>query len=223
MRELCELCDRENIRFISDEIYHGITYPTTVPKIIIGYMAKSEESTSLQFSNSTIVINSFSKYYSMSGFRLGWLVAPDDLIESMNALQQNMFINAPTLSQLSAERCFDEDTDQDLRKNVKEYKKARAIILRELKKIGIKNISPADGAFYIYVDIANFSSSKYNTEYMCDLFLDEERVAFTPGSDFESVKEVGLQRFRINTLEGLRKRKKQWKGLGFFSLIGGFL
>ena len=86
MKELCELCESENIRFISDEIYHGITYPRQkpLPRIDGVYQKKESETTALQFSNSTIIINSFSKYYRMSGWRLGWVICPDDLIDSMN-------------------------------------------------------------------------------------------------------------------------------------------
>ena len=96
-----------------------------------------------------------------------------------------MFINSPTLSQLAAERCFDRITDNALKISVREYKKARAVILNSLKNLPISSVAPADGAFYIYVDIKDHTSAKYNTEYMCNLFLEEERVAFTPVSSFE--------------------------------------
>ena len=93
-----------------------------------------------------------------------------------------MFINSPTLSQLAAERCFDKKTDNNLKRSVKEYKRARSVILKSLENLPISSVAPADGAFYIYVDIKDQTSAKYNTEYMCNLFLEEERVAFTPVS-----------------------------------------
>ena len=112
LEHLCKVCHENEIRFISDEIYHGIVYDKS-----------KGEATALSFSKSAIVINSFSKYYSMSGWRLGWLVVPPELVSNTNALQQNLFINAPPLSQNGGLLCWDEDTTEELEENVKEYKK----------------------------------------------------------------------------------------------------
>ena len=109
LKELCKLCDEEGIRFLSDEIYHGITY---------GKM----EATAIGFSSTAVVINSFSKYYSMSGWRLGWMILPEDLVEPVNVLQQNMFINAPTISQTAALKCWDDDTIEELEEHVARYR-----------------------------------------------------------------------------------------------------
>lgn len=191
LKELCELCEKENIRFISDEIYHGISYG-------------KEEATALMYSSTCIVINSFSKYYSMCGWRLGWMVLPNDLIATINVLQQNMFINAPTIAQTAALHCWDDDTIHELEGHVMKYKKSREFILQtlhELKKVSYFQVSPADGGFYVYIDLGDNNVSIDNglgSTEMCRRLL-EEGVAFTPGTDFEDPENsLGDRRFRIS-------------------------
>lgn len=174
LKELCELCDEEGIRFLSDEIYHGISYG-------------EEEATALSFSSTAVVINSFSKYYSMSGWRLGWMVLPPDLVEPVNVLQQNMFINAPTISQTAALRCWDSETITELEGHVAKYRASREIVLEDLgtiEDIPGRNIAPADGGFYVYVDLGEenvcMEEGLGSTE-MCRRLLEVEGVAFTPG------------------------------------------
>jgi len=196
LKDLCEMCDNNGIQFLSDEIYHGISYGT------------KKESTALSFSKSTIVINSFSKYYSMSGWRLGWLVLPDHLIDSVNKLQQNMFINAPTISQTAALRCWDTETIEELEKHVAKYERSRQIILDELKQItdiDPKNIAPADGGFYVYIDLGESNVAQgLGSVAMCSSLLEEAGVAFTPGTDFEDPSgEYGDRRFRISYAGGV--------------------
>jgi aspartate/methionine/tyrosine aminotransferase len=192
LKELCELCDKENIRFISDEIYHGISYG-------------KEEATALMYSSTCIVINSFSKYYSMCGWRLGWMVLPADLIATVNVLQQNMFINAPTISQTAALHCWDDETIYELEGHVMKYKKSREFILQtldELKKISYFQVSPADGGFYVYIDLGDDNVSidaGLGSTEMCRRLLEETGVAFTPGTDFEDPENsLGDRRFRIS-------------------------
>ena len=165
LSELCTLCDEEKIIFLSDEIYHGISYG-------------KEESTALSFSESAIVINSFSKYYSMSGWRLGWLVIPETMVASINSLQQNMFINAPTISQTAAMKCWDEETIEELESHVEKYRKSRKIILDKLSTIFDEaNIAPADGGFYVYVDLGNENISEgMGSTMLCKCLLEEEKV-----------------------------------------------
>lgn len=195
LRDLCELCDENGIQFMSDEIYHGISYG-------------KEEATALSFSNKAIIINSFSKYYSMPGWRLGWMVIPDHLLDVINSLQQNMFINAPTISQVAALKCWEKETIEELEQHIEKYRKSRTIILQELmqvKEIHYSNISPADGGFYIYVDLgnSNIAPGKGSVE-MCKALLEQEYVAFTPGVDFEDPNgSFGRRRFRISYAGGI--------------------
>lgn len=195
LKELCALCDEERIQFLSDEIYHGISYG-------------KEESTALSYSQNSIIINSFSKYYSMSGWRLGWMIIPQHLVEPINALQQNMFINAPTVSQMAACHCWRKETIEELESHISKYRESRQIILNELaeiKEIAPKNIAPADGGFYVYVDLGDENVAEgYGSVEMCKEFLEEFCVAFTPGNDFEDPSgNLGDRRFRISYSGGV--------------------
>lgn len=193
LKELCELCEKEDIRFISDEIYHGISYG-------------KEEATAIMYSSTCIVINSFSKYYSMCGWRLGWMVLPTDLIAAVNVLQQNMFINAPFISQTAALHCWDDETINELEGHVMKYKENREFMLQTLdelrKKVSYFQVSPADGGFYVYIDLGDNNVSIDNglgSTEMCRRLLEEKGVAFTPGTDFEDPENsLGDRRFRIS-------------------------
>jgi len=196
LEELCQLCEEHNIQFLSDEIYHGISYG-------------KKEATALQFSNSAIVINSFSKFYSMTGWRLGWMVVPETLVEPINRLQQNMFINAPTISQTAALKCWEAETVQELQGHVEKYRTSRTLILEELATIyelDPKMIAPADGGFYVYIDLGedNVSLPGCGSVEMCKALLEEKHVAFTPGTDFEDpATNLGDRRFRISYAGGI--------------------
>lgn len=167
LKELCQLCDEEGIQFLSDEIYHGITYG-------------EQEATVLSFSSKALVINSFSKYYSMSGWRLGWMVIPTGMVDPINSLQQNMFINAPTISQVAALQCWEDETLLELEKHVEKYRTSRSLILKELATIADidpKNIAPADGGFYIYIDLGEENVAPgFGSVAMCKALLEEEHV-----------------------------------------------
>jgi len=154
---------------------------------IEGISYGKKEATALSFSSTAIVINSFSKYYSMSGWRLGWMVLPSDLVPTINVLQQNMFINAPTISQTAAMQCWDGETIEELEKHVAKYRTSREFVLKEMeniKEIPAKNVAPADGGFYVYVDLGDgnvcIEKGLGSTE-MCSQLLEKEGVAFTPG------------------------------------------
>jgi aspartate/methionine/tyrosine aminotransferase len=196
VKDMCELCEKEGIRFLSDEIYHGISYG-------------KEAATALSFSSTAIVINSFSKYYSMSGWRLGWMVLPADLVDPINTLQQNMFINAPTISQTAAIQCWEPETIAELETHVAKYRTSREFILKQMETISEippKNIAPADGGFYVYVDLGEELVCRergLGSTEMCRMLLEDKGVAFTPGTDFEDpAGSLGDRRFRISYAGG---------------------
>jgi aspartate/methionine/tyrosine aminotransferase len=144
----------------------------------------------------------------VSGWRLGWMIIPEELIEPINSLQQNMFINAPTISQTAAIKCWDSDTIVELEKHVEKYRTSRSIILDELSRISHidpNNIAPADGGFYIYVDLGDENvTNQFGSVRMCQLLLEEQHVAFTPGIDFEDpTTNLGERRFRISYSQGI--------------------
>ena len=201
LQNLCETCDVNGIQFLSDEIYHGISYGT------------KKEATALLYSSKAIVINSFSKYYSMSGWRLGWLIVPNHLVDPVNRLQQNMFINAPTISQTAALKCWEEETIQELEGHVAKYRTSRELILNaltSLREVDPKNIAPADGGFYVYIDLGESNVAPgLGSVAMCSALLEEEGVAFTPGTDFEDpASNLGDRRFRISYAGGVETARE---------------
>ena len=145
------------------------------------------------------------------------MVLPEDLIGPINSLQQNMFINAPTISQTAALKCWDEETKVELESHVEKYRTSRRIILEELNsipEIDPKNISPADGGFYVYVDLGeeNVAPGILGSVAMCEALLEEEYVAFTPGNDFEDPEgTLGDRRFRISYAGGVETAKSAMK------------
>jgi aspartate/methionine/tyrosine aminotransferase len=141
------------------------------------------------------------------------MIVPDELIEPINSLQQNMFINAPTISQTAAIKCWDVDTIAELERHVEKYRTSRSIILDELShisQIDPNNIAPADGGFYIYVDLGDENvTDELGSVAMCQSFLEEQHVAFTPGIDFEDpTTNLGERRFRISYSQGVNVVKE---------------
>jgi aspartate/methionine/tyrosine aminotransferase len=177
LQGLVNYCENREIRLISDEIYHGITYDESASSV-------------LSWSEDAVVINSFSKYFSMTGWRLGWLIAPLDLRRSMECLAQNLFISPPTLSQHAGVAAF--DCREELDRNVRRYAANRELLLRELPKAGFDNLASADGAFYIYADVTNLTND--SAEY-CRRMLVEAGVAATPGVDFDPERGHTFIRF----------------------------
>ncbi|MEH6495174.1 MAG: aminotransferase class I/II-fold pyridoxal phosphate-dependent enzyme [Pseudomonas marincola] len=167
LEKLIKYCHGRGMHFISDEIYHGLTY---------GQKAVS----ALSYSDDVIIINSFSKYFSMTGWRLGWMIVPEDLLGSIERLSQSMFISAPTLSQYAALAAF--DCKDELEGYIDNYAKNREILLRELPKMGLANFAEAHGAFYIYVNVSHLTDDSLK---FCQRMLDECGVAATPGLDFD--------------------------------------
>lgn len=190
-------CEVQGIRLISDEIYHGITY---------GAPAASAAGQS----DHAVIVNSFSKYYAMTGWRLGWLVLPEDLLRSVECLQQNLFISAPTLSQLAACAVF--DSYDELEARVAAYAKNRDILLTELPKAGFHKLAPSDGAFYLYADIAELTN---DSAEFCRRMLAETGVAATPGIDFDPLAGAHTMRFSFaGSAEDMikaAKRLRDWR------------
>ena len=145
----------------------------------------------------------------VSGWRLGWMVIPEELVEPINSLQQNMFINAPTISQTAALKCWDDDTIAQLEQHVQKYRTSRQVILDQLAHIPqlAGQIAPADGGFYIYVDLGEENtcpSAQLGSVKMCEMLLEEQYVALTPGTDFEDpATDLGDRRFRISYAGGI--------------------
>ncbi len=169
-------CAAAGIRLVSDEIYHGIEHT---------HRAATAAGTA-----GAIVIQSFSKYFSMTGWRLGWLVLPSDLIRPVERLAQNLFISAPTLSQVAAIAAF--DATEELDANVERYRINRDTLVGALTDAGITSIAPADGAFYVYADVAHLTD---DSQALCARWLDELGVAATPGIDFDPVRGHHFVRF----------------------------
>ena len=147
-------------------------------------------STAAGLSESAFVVNSFSKYFSMTGWRLGWLVVPTDLTRSLECLAQNLFIAPPTVSQHGGVAAF--DCHKELDAHVERYAKNREILLSRLPEIGFDRFAPADGAFYIYANISMLSD---NAEALCKRILHEAGVATTPGLDFDPLHGHQFVRF----------------------------
>lgn len=144
----------------------------------------------------------------VSGWRLGWMVVPEHLVDAINRLQQNMFINAPTISQTAALQCWEDETLAILEQHVEKYRISRSHILEELSRIpelNPKNIAPADGGFYVYVDLGNENMApNFGSVALCQALLEEQHVAFTPGIDFEDPSSnLGDRRFRISYAGGV--------------------
>ncbi|MFL2655723.1 MAG: pyridoxal phosphate-dependent aminotransferase [Alphaproteobacteria bacterium] len=183
MKQLVNWCSIAGVRLISDEIYHGITYGT-----------KSE--TVADLDENAIIINSFSKYFSMTGWRLGWIIVPDELMRSIECLCQNIFISPPTLSQHAGVEAF--NSSEELLANIKRYTKNREILLKYLPSAGFSDIAPADGAFYLYANIESISD---NSEEFCRRMLSEALVATTPGVDFDPFNGKRYIRFSFSGSE----------------------
>ncbi len=196
-KDLARFCDANGIRLISDEIYHGITYG---PKVTVA----------ASVSDSAIVVNSFSKYFSMTGWRMGWLVIPEDLKRPMECLAQNLFISAPTVAQYGA--LFALDCKDELEINVARYARNREVLLKHLPELGFSKFAPADGAFYIYADISNMSDDSMD---FCRRLLHEAGVAITPGIDFDPFHGRRFVRFSFAgataDMEEACERLKKWR------------
>lgn len=170
-------CEARGIRVISDEIYHGITYGE--PGACVA-----------AFSDSAVVINGFSKYFAMTGWRLGWMIVPEDFARAVGRLAQNLYVSPPGLSQRAALVAFDCRAELDA--NVARYARNRAIVQQALPAAGFGALAPCDGAFYAYADVSGISN---DSEEFCQRMLAECGVATTPGIDFDTERGRAFVRF----------------------------
>ncbi len=167
LRTIVEWSEERGTRLVVDEIYHGISYEVETPS-------------ALGFGDDVVVFNSFSKYFSMTGWRLGWIVAPQTIAAAIERLSQSLTIAAPTVSQVAGLAAF--DCTDDLDRNVERYRQNREIVLRGLAAAGLDQMAPADGAFYAWVDISQLGR---DSQEVCAEWLDVLGIAATPGIDFD--------------------------------------
>ncbi|WP_421759760.1 pyridoxal phosphate-dependent aminotransferase [Devosia sp.] len=175
--EIVEVCAKLGVRLISDEIYHGLDY-------------RGPSASALEFTRDAIIINSFSKYYCMTGYRIGWMVLPEELLNRTSMLQQNLFISAPTLSQIGARVALGERAYSEEQKA--QYAVNRHVLAEGLAQFGLASANEGDGAFYAYVDFSRYTNDSLA---FCKQLLDEVAVAATPGIDFDRLNGHRFVRF----------------------------
>ncbi|MFM7346450.1 MAG: aminotransferase class I/II-fold pyridoxal phosphate-dependent enzyme [Tagaea sp.] len=190
-------CRAKGIRLVSEEIYHGIVY-------------EGRSETALAHGDDMFVVNSFSKYFSMTGWRLGWLVVPPDMVRAVERLAQNLFISPPTLAQHAAVAAF--GAREELEGHVRGYRANRDFLLGELPKAGFRDFAPPDGAFYLYCDVGHMTN---DSAEFCRRMLDEAGVAATPGKDFDPARGHWTLRFSFaGTMDDMREaaaRLRAWR------------
>ena len=198
LEAIVSACRKRGIRIISDEIYHGLSY---------GMPAAS----ALQFDETAFIVNSFSKYYSMVGWRLGWVIAPADRADLARAYRGNLFLTPPSLSQHAALAAMDCRAELDA--HVETYRANRAVLLEALPRMGLTSIAPPDGAFYIWADIGHLTD---NSMAFCERLLRETFVATAPGVDFDPVNGHRFMRisFAVSTpqVKEAIQRLEPWFG-----------
>ena len=204
--ELADLIDASHsigANFISDEIYHGIQY-------------EKKAVSALEVTDECYVINSFSKFFSMTGWRVGWMVVPQNHIRVVERLAQNLFICSPHVSQFAALEAI--SCEDELTQNLNIYRKNRQIIMDGLQHIGLQSFAPPDGAFYFYIDISKYSDDSL---LFCNDILQEVGVAITPGIDFDPVRgkttmRISYARSTEEITEGINRLRDFMKKRGYF-------
>lgn len=196
---LVDACRSAGIWFISDEIYHGLTYAL-------------HAETALRYSPDAIVINSFSKYFSMTGWRIGWMIVPPALVRPVERLAQNLYICPPAIAQAAALAAFDATSELEANRDV--YRTNRDLLLAGLPEAGLTEIVPADGAFYLYADVSRFTG---DSVAFTRAMLTETGVAATPGLDFDESRGNRFVRFSYSgptaAMAEAVARLKQWSRL----------
>lgn len=198
---LIEACHARATAFISDEIYHGLTY-------------EGRAVSALEISDEVYVINSFSKYFSMTGWRVGWMVVPKAHVRTVERLAQNMFICAPHAAQVAALAAM--ECEDELQANLAVYAENRRLMLEGLPRAGFDKIAPPDGAFYVYADVSGFTDD--SLAFAAEL-LEGAGVAVTPGLDFDPARGAHTLRFSYarataDIVEGLRRLEAYMKRRG---------
>lgn len=197
---IASVCRTRGIRIISDEIYHGLSYGAPATSV-------------LEFDDDAFIVNSFSKYYSMVGWRLGWLIAPADKADLVRAYRGNLFLTPPSLSQHAALTAM--DCGAELESHVETYRANRALLLETLPRLGLTSIAPPDGAFYIWADISHLTD---DSMAFCERLLRETLVATAPGIDFDPVNGHRFMRFSFavstrEVIEALKRMEPWFAGL----------
>lgn len=177
LKALADYCHERDIAFISDEIYHGLTFA-------------GEETTALAVTDEAVIINSFSKYYCMTGWRIGWMVLPENQVRGFERIAQSLYISPPELSQIAAEAALNSTAELDVYKA--SYGANRDLLLKRLPEIGFTIASPMDGAFYAYADVSRFTNDSMD---FARRMLAEISVAATPGLDFDPIEGHRTMRF----------------------------
>lgn len=167
-RDISAFCQSNQIALIADEIYHGLVFDGIAP-------------TALEADDNAWVVQSFSKFYGMTGWRLGWLVVPEQAIDACERIAQNLYLSASSIAQYAALRCFDADVEQESFAKRDELKVRRDYLMTALPKIGLNILANPDGAFYLYIDVSPYTSDSL---VWCSDVLNETGVALAPGADF---------------------------------------
>jgi aspartate/methionine/tyrosine aminotransferase len=175
--QLLRAPEMRGVTLIADEIYHGIAY-------------EEPAECALAFSDNAVIVNSFSKYFCMTGFRVGWMVVPESLVRTIERLAQNLFISPNALSQHAALAAFDATDELDAR--VRHYAENRKLLLEALPRLGFDVLAPPQGAFYLYADVSRLTN---DSAALCAKMLAEAGVAATPGSDFDPIQGLRTVRF----------------------------
>ena len=201
LSSLIDAAQGQGAAFISDEIYHGIEY-------------EAKAVSALEISDDVYVINSFSKYFSMTGWRIGWMVVPPDHVRQIERLAQNLFICPPHASQVAALAAL--DAGDELQANMAVYRRNRALMLEGLPRAGFDRIAPPDGAFYVYADVGHLTG---DSRAFCAEILEQAGVAVTPGLDFDPARGAGTLRFSYarataDIQEGLARLERFMKATG---------
>lgn len=195
LEKICKWCDENKVRLVSDEAYHGLTY-------------EGKAQTALRYSKNVIVLNTFSKYFALTGWRIGWAIVPPEMVDRIKKLAENLFVSPPTISQHLAFKVFDHKDILD--GYVAHYKKNRDILREHLPAAGLGKLSAGHGAFYFYADVHHLTN---DSEEFCRRMLDEAHVAATAGVDFDGQRGAGTIRISYagkpeEMLEACRRIKK---------------
>ena len=197
LQALCAWAESKPVSIMLDEIYHGLHYQGEITSV-------------LEVSDEAYVINSFSKYFGMTGWRLGWLVAPEEAVPRITILAQNLHIAPSTIAQHAALKAFDAETLEVLEQRRMEFKRRRDYLVPALQELGFDILAPSEGAFYIYAGIDRFSD---DSEVFCGDLLQQHGVAITPGADFGDYRNNRYVRFAFTTgFDRLQKAVTRLKG-----------
>ena len=190
---LSEVIRAKNGHLVVDEIYHGLSYGMDAPSV-------------LEVNDQAFVLNSFSKYFGMTGWRLGWLVAPEEAVPELEKLAQNLYISASSIAQYAALACFQPESITIFEERRQAFAQRRDFLLPALRQLGFKIEVEPQGAFYLYADISGFCEQGGDAFSFCQHFLETEHVAFTPGLDFGRHRAQSHVRFAYTqNIERLRQ------------------